>query len=131
MQLARESSRQIPKGGDHKLKNVIRTGILALGMGVVLASCAPAVQSYDPFVDSQLTCDELAGEITKTRSLKAEAESNKGMSGQNVAWALLFWPAIFANESNNSDAIRAADERLHYLYSYYRENECDTYLGEL
>lgn len=106
---------------------------LALGVATiaVLAACAPTVQSYDPFNDSRLTCDELAVEISKTRSLKAEAESNKGLSGQNVAWALFFWPAIFANEANNSDAIRAADERLHYLYGYYREKDCNTYLGEL
>ena len=109
---------------------------LTLGFGVVLAgvavvACAPAVKSYDPFVDSQLSCDELATEITKTRSLKAEAESNKGLSGQNVAWANFFWPAIFANEASNADAIRAADERLHHLYTYYREKDCDTYLGKL
>lgn len=107
----------------------VRKLLLAAGAAAILAACAPSVQSYDPFVDSQLTCDELALEITKTRNLKAEAESNKGLSGQNVAWALFFWPAIFANEANNSDAIRAADERLHYLYGYYREKNCDTYLG--
>lgn len=100
-----------------------------VGLILVLTACAPAVQGYDPFVDSQLTCDELALEITKTRSLKEEAQSNKGMSGQNVAWALLFWPAIFANESNNSDAIRAADERLFYLYGYYEDQGCTTPVG--
>lgn len=109
-----------------------RRSVLALAAGALfLAACAPSVQSYDPFVDSQLTCEELALEITKTRNLKAEAESNKGLSGQNVAWAIFFWPAIFANEANNSDAIRAADERLHFLYGYYREQGCDTYLGAL
>lgn len=108
-----------------------KTVLLAAGTAALLTACAPSVQSYDPFIDSQLSCDELALEISKTRNLKAEAESNKGLSGQNVAWALFFWPAIFANEANNSDAIRAADERLHYLYGYYREKECDTYLGGL
>lgn len=109
-----------------------RSRVVAVAaIALILAACAPSVQSYDPFVDSQLTCEELALEISKTRNLKAEAESNKGLSGQNVAWAIFFWPAIFANEANNSDAIRAADERLHYLYGYYRERDCDTYLGSL
>ncbi len=97
----------------------------------MLSACAPAVQSYDPFADSNLTCDELSVEITKTRSLKAEAQSNKGFSAQNVAWAIIFWPAIFANEANNSDAIRVADERLGHLYNYYEAKNCKTYLGEL
>lgn len=105
--------------------------VAVAAIALILAACAPSVQSYDPFVDSQLTCEELALEISKTRNLKAEAESNKGLSGQNVAWAIFFWPAIFANEASNSDAIRAADERLHYLYGYYRERDCDTYLGSL
>lgn len=109
-----------------------RSRVVAVAaIALILAACAPSVQSYDPFVDSQLTCEELALEISKTRNLKAEAESNKGLSGQNVAWAIFFWPAIFANEASNSDAIRAADERLHYLYGYYRERDCDTYLGSL
>lgn len=105
-------------------------GVCVVGLVVALAACAPAVQKYDPFVDSNLSCDELSLEISKTRSLRAEAESNKGLSGQNVAWAIFFWPAIFANEANNSDAIRAADERLHYLYGYYREKQC-TNLGKI
>jgi len=106
----------------------LKRSYLVAAAAFVLAavSCAPAVQSYDPFVDSELSCDELAVEITKTRSLKAEAQSNKGLSGQNVAWAIFFWPAIFANESNNSEAIRAADERLVHLYRYYDEKECTT-----
>jgi hypothetical protein len=109
----------------------LELAILVSVVAVVLASCAPSVQSYDPFIDSQLSCDELAIEITKTRSLKAEAQANKGLSGQNVAWALVFWPAIFANEANNSEAIRAADERLFHLYRYYEAKECSTPLGEL
>lgn len=104
--------------------------VAVVGLALVIAACAPAVQKYDPFVDSNLNCDELSLEISKTRSLRAEAESNKGLSGQNVAWALFFWPAIFANEANNSDAIRAADERLYYLYGYYREKQC-TNLGKI
>lgn len=102
-------------------------GIVVIG---ALGACAPRVQAFDPFIDSRLSCEELAIEITRTRSLRAEAEGNKGLSGQNVAWALLFWPAIFANEASNSDAIRAADDRLRYLYLYYQENDCDT-LGRL
>lgn len=114
-----------------KLGNGAKGFVLVLALGALLVSCAPTVKSYDPFVDSQLTCDELSYEITRTRSLKAEAESNKGLSGQNVAWALLFWPGIFANEINNSDAIRVADERLHHLYGYHQEKGCQTPLGQL
>jgi hypothetical protein len=104
----------------------LRSLILAIIISMGLSACAPKVQSYDPFMDRDLNCDQLALEISKTRSLKAEAQSNKGMSGQNIAWALVFWPAIFANESNNSDAIRIADERLFHLYGYYDAKQCTT-----
>lgn len=99
---------------------------MLLVLGTLLAGCAPTVQAYNPYVDSDLNCEELAFEISRTTSLKAEAESNKGLSAQNVAWAFLFWPGIFANEASNSDAIRVADERLHYLYRYYDEKNCTT-----
>jgi len=99
---------------------------LVVAVSLLVSACAPTVQSYDPFIDSRLNCDELAMEIRRTRDLRAEAESNKGLSGQNVAWALLFWPGIFANEASNNDAIRVADERLRYLNHYYNERECTT-----
>lgn len=97
---------------------------------LLLGACAPSVQRADPFLDSRLNCEELAEEITKTRELRDEAQSNKGMSGQNIGWALLFWPAIFANEASNKDAIEVAEERLRYLYAYYEDRECTT-LGSL
>lgn len=91
---------------------------------LLMGACAPSVQAYDPRVDSNLTCEELEYEIARTQTLKQEAQSNRGMSGQNVAWALLFWPGIFVNESANADAIRAADDRLFHLYRYYDANNC-------
>lgn len=99
---------------------------LGAAAALFLAACAPTIQASDPFLDSRLDCQQLAIEITRTRELRAEAQSNTGMSGQNVAWALVFWPAIFANESSNADAIRAADDRLRYLYVYYEDRECNT-----
>lgn len=104
--------------------------IFAIALGVLFTSCAPAVQPYDPFVDSQLTCSELTFEITRTKELREEAQSNKGISAQNVAWAIFFWPGIFANEVSNAEAIRAADDRLRHLHRYYEEKNCGPYLGE-
>ena len=108
---------------------MIRARILPLSLvlrTLVLSACAPRVDGYDPFVDEGLTCSELAFEIERTQELRAEAQSNKGVSGQNVAWALLFWPGIFANEISNNDAIDAADDRLRNLYRIYEEKSCTT-----
>lgn len=88
---------------------------------MLLAACAPAVTGYDPLIDRDLECDELAFEISKTRTIEAEAQANRGVSGQNVAWAIFFWPGIIANEMNNGDVMRIADERLFHLYGLYDE----------
>ena len=103
-----------------------RTALVTLfaSLFFLMGACAPAVQAYDPRVDSNLTCEELEYEISRTQTLKQEAQSNRGMSGQNVAWALFFWPGIFVNESANADAIRAADDRLFHLYRFYDANNC-------
>ena len=106
---------------------ILRAAAVA-GLLLALVACAPAVQSYDPYIDSDLSCEELALEVSKMRTVKAEAQSNKGMSGQNIAWALFFPLGILANESNNSEAIRAADERLFYLYQFYDEKSCPSEL---
>lgn len=106
-----------------------RTYFVPLALALLtlaLASCAPRVDGYDPFVDEGLSCSELAFEIERTQDLREEAQSNKGVSGQNVAWALLFWPGIFANEVSNNDAIDAADDRLRNLYRIYEEKTCTT-----
>lgn len=132
-----------PDSTRHYLSHMLRTvwylkgseamlhkSIVPLLLVLLFAACAPSVQRADPFLDSRLNCEELAEEITRTRALRDEAESNKGMSGQNIGWALVFWPAIFANEASNKDAIEVAEERLRYLYAYYGDRECTT-LGSL
>lgn len=92
-------------------------------VGIFLASCAP---TYNPSTisDDLLTCDEIRAEIARAESIKNEAQGNKGFSAQNIGWALLFWPAIFLNESNNSQVIAKADSRIQTLQVYYRQKNC-------
>ena len=47
-----------------------------------------------------------------------------GLSGRNVWMGLLFWPGIFVNEMNASDAERLANRRIEVLQSLYKEKKC-------
>ena len=98
--------------------------IASLALFATLAACAPSVQGYDPQLDARLSCSEIEYELQKTRSARSEAQDNRGVSGQNVAWALFFWPGIIGNEISNADAIQAADDRIFYLSNLYDEKNC-------
>lgn len=89
--------------------------MLMLASALAATSCAPRYDAQSAKPDAQLSCDEIRTDISRAQSVKAEAQGNKGISGQNVAWALFFWPGIILNETNNSDVIRRADERIETL----------------
>lgn len=53
-----------------------------------------------------------------------EADKEKGMTGGNVARALLFWPAILGTFSNANEAIAAADTRKVHLANLMNQKNC-------
>lgn len=90
-----------------------------------LAGCASptVVQSVKPG-DAGLSCSQLQNEYSDTDRLKKEAESEKGVTGGNVA-RLLFWPSIVGTYMNANEAIAAADNRRVHLANLMTQKSCE------
>ncbi len=71
-----------------------------------------------------MSCGDISQQLVKSSTIRSEAQGNKGLSAQNVGWALLFWPAIFINESNNSQTIQKIDDRVDTLNRLYTAKNC-------
>ncbi|WP_119673210.1 hypothetical protein [Deinococcus sp. RM] len=78
---------------------------------LTLASCAPKYTSATAKPVSELSCGEIKDEQAKLASIRADAESKKGVSKENVLWALFFWPGAVVNEMDNRDVIAKVDAR--------------------
>ena len=90
----------------------------------VLAGCASptVVQSVKPG-DSGLSCAQLQNEYADAEKFRAAADSEKGVTGGNIA-RLLFWPAIIGTTMNANEAIAAADNRKVHLTNLMNQNKC-------
>lgn len=91
-----------------------------------LVGCATptVVKSVKPG-DTGLSCAQLQNESSEAQQLKEAAQKEKGMTGGNVARALLFWPAILGTASNANEAIAAADTRMSHLANVMAQKQCD------
>ncbi len=95
-------------------------------MGIMLAGCAtPHVVERNKLTDTQLSCTQIQDEIAEADRYRQEAESEKGVTGKNVAAAVFFWPAAVATHMNSDKAIDAAEDRKDNLIVLYRDRGCD------
>jgi hypothetical protein len=100
--------------------------ISTLALSLLLAACAtPTVVKTVKPGDNGLTCPQLQNEYSEAEQLKETAQKEKGVTGGNVARALLFWPAILGTASNANEAIAAADTRMTYLANIMTQKSCD------
>jgi len=91
----------------------------------LMTACAtPEVVSERQSGDSTLTCDQLSRELAKAEEFKDDARDEKGVTGTNVAAAILFWPALIVTSSNADEAIDAAEDRMDYLYDIADKKGC-------
>ena len=97
----------------------------ALVAALVVAGCATptVVQTVKPG-DSGLSCAQLQNEFSDAEQFRKKAESEKGVTGGNVARALFFWPAILGSYSNANEAISAADARKVHLANLMESKHC-------
>ncbi|GAA5533607.1 hypothetical protein [Deinococcus aluminii] len=89
-----------------------------------LASCAPRYNPNAQKPDSELSCVEIKDEIARAQRAREEAGKNRGLSGQNIAWAIFFIPGVLANEYTNDQVQKAADERTAKLNQLYAAKGC-------
>src|SRR5436190_6755983 len=99
--------------------------IAAASAVLVLTACATptVIQPVKPG-DSGLTCPQLQNEYSDAQRVRDEADREKGMTGGNVARALLFWPAILGSFSNANEAISSGDSRKVHLANLMKQRNC-------
>ncbi len=96
---------------------------LFLAFGV--ASCAtPPVVEVDQVGDESMNCEQLQAAIADASRFEQEARHDRGVTGTNVAAAVLFWPALVGTYMNTDEAIKAATERQERLKALYRDKHC-------
>lgn len=100
--------------------------LAGFGVAVVcLSGCAtPHVVDEKKLSDTDLRCNSLILEIAEAKRFEREAREAKGVTGTNVAAAILFWPALLGTYSNADDAIEAAQNRQRHLEALHKEKKC-------
>lgn len=98
--------------------------LLTAVVTLALSACAPRYNPNAQKPDTELSCTEVRSEIARAQSARAEATANRGLSVQNVAWALFFIPGIVANEYTNDQVQKAADTRIAKLNQLYAVRRC-------
>lgn len=97
---------------------------LTLIAALSLASCAPKYTQATAKPVTDLNCAEIKDELGKLANIRAEAESKKGVSKENVLFALFFWPGIVVNEVDNRDVITKVDTRTADLVKAQSAKSC-------
>ena len=59
--------------------------------------------------DASLSCGQLQNEYADAERYRTTAEKEKTVTGENVARAIFFWPAILGTAANANEAIAAAN----------------------
>ena len=105
---------------------MMRVTLCAVGVALsMLVGCAsPTVVQTRKAADGDLTCDQLKEQITEAEDFEAKARKERGVTGTNVAAAILFWPALLGTYKNTEDAIDAAKERQRNLYAIAKGKSC-------
>ncbi len=100
--------------------------ILALVAATSLMSCSHQKVIVNRVHDEELSCHEIKEESKRLEKLLNNIDEKTGLSGRNVGMALLFWPGVFVNEMNASDAEKLANQRLAVLSNLYSKKRCDS-----
>ena len=100
---------------------------IALGAALALAvsACAtPQVVQVQQPGDRSMSCEQLRAGIEEANRFETEARSERGVTGTNVAAAILFWPALAGTYMNTEEAMDAAKARRDHLSALSREKNC-------
>jgi hypothetical protein len=96
----------------------------AIALGMSACTTTQKVSVMQPG-DTALNCSGLRAEFAKLDAIQADADSDKGVNGANVAAVLLFWPAAAGNYLNARDAQQLVTQRRTYLMGLHNEKQCD------
>ncbi len=92
--------------------------MIALGAALAFAvsACAtPQVVQVQQPGDRAMSCEQLNAGIEEANRFETEARHERGVTGTNVAAAILFWPALAGTYMNTEEAMDAAKARRDHL----------------
>ena len=96
--------------------------ISTFGAILLLAGCVQnrAVQTIQPG-DFDLNCEQLQYELTALGAEFEEATDESGVTGNNVALGIFFWPGVIVNEVRANENQDSISERIEHLGILYRD----------
>lgn len=110
-------------------KNARMTSVRICGVFAALSLClfgcvSPEVVQTRTVDDNNLTCEEIKVQLDQLAQIREEAAKGQRASGENVAAAILFWPAVIGNYQNAKQALEAANERNDVLVALAEKKRC-------
>ena len=104
-----------------------KTIVAMAALSAVAASACTTTEKVNVMQpgDRAMTCTQMRAEFARLDTVMADANSDKGVNGANVAAVLLFWPAAAGNYLNARDAESLVNQRRTHLMSIYNEKRCD------
>lgn len=99
--------------------------VLTAAAVAVLSACTHTKMEVTKATDSQMSCAQIAAEMTEVKMVRQGIDGKTGFSGRNVFY-VLFWPAIIVNEVNGNQADKLAQDRQAKLVSLYEQKRCNS-----
>ena len=90
----------------------------------ITACASPEVVDTKQMGDNKLSCMQLVAEIQEATEFERKALKEKGVTGTNVAAAVIFWPAIIGTYYYANEAIDVAKECKEYLVESSTKKGC-------
>ena len=104
--------------------------IFFLVFPILISGCANSashtVMQINKASDIDLSCKEIRIEKAKAQSVIDAVQQDKGdMTGADVMDGILWFPFnVIAKQSNYSEAVKAAEQRIEHLRLIEKENGC-------
>ena len=99
--------------------------LVTIAAGSLLVGCATSekVQVVQPG-DPNLSCNAIKGEFARLDKAQADIDSKKGVTGTNVAAALLWLPGLAYTYYDAGEATRLVSGRRSALTVIYNSKNC-------
>ena len=99
--------------------------VTAVSAAFLLSACAtPHVVEVSQIGDDAMGCEQLQAAVADANRFEQDARRDRGVTGTNVAAAVLFWPALVGTYMNTDEAIKAARDRRDSLTTLYNRKNC-------
>lgn len=102
-----------------------KSTLVALAATALLFGCAtPTVVQTKQSNDSSMNCAQLKTAYSEAQDFENKARKERGVTGTNIAAAILFWPAMIGTYKNTEEAIDAAKDRQKHIEKLAADKRC-------